>query len=143
MNTISVSNSLYQAPHSVGPDLGADCLQRLSAEDTSNFKEDGKSSGVRWVEPFINGKNINGYMKGPRTVLMNYVLPIKMAREKFQRKRYFFHENDSRFYPQVIRKSIFLIGQVPIAPFGANSFPLRAVPYGMENNFFTTLGYLP
>ena len=41
-------------------------------------------------------------------------LPIKLAREKFQRKRYFFHENEIRFFPQIIRKSVFLIGQVPI-----------------------------
>ena len=35
MNTIRVSNSLDldQARHFVGPDLGANCLQRLSAED--------------------------------------------------------------------------------------------------------------
>ena len=45
-------------------------------------------------------------------------LPIKMTREKFQRKQYFFHENDSRCYPQVIRKSVFLIGQVPIKKYG-------------------------
>ena len=37
-----------------------------------------------------------------------------MARENFQRKQYFFHEKDSRFYPQIIRKSVFLTGQVPI-----------------------------
>ena len=36
-NTISVSNSLDpdQAQHSVGPDLGPNCLQKLSADDTS------------------------------------------------------------------------------------------------------------
>ena len=28
---------------------------------------------------------------------LNERLPIKMAREKFQRKQYIFHENDSRF----------------------------------------------
>ena len=35
-NTIGVSNSLDpdQARHSVGPDLGLNCLQRLSADDT-------------------------------------------------------------------------------------------------------------
>ena len=35
-NTIRVSNSLDpdQAQHSVGPDLGLNCLQKLSAEDT-------------------------------------------------------------------------------------------------------------
>ena len=37
MNTTKVSNSLDpdQAPRFVGPDLGPNCLQRLSAEDTS------------------------------------------------------------------------------------------------------------
>ena len=37
MNTISVSNSLDpdQARHFVGPDLGPNCLQRLSADDKS------------------------------------------------------------------------------------------------------------
>ena len=36
-NTIRVSNSLDldQARHFVGPDLGPNCLQRLSADDTS------------------------------------------------------------------------------------------------------------
>ena len=34
-NTIRVSNSLdpYQDQHSVDPDLGPDCLQRLSGDD--------------------------------------------------------------------------------------------------------------
>ena len=36
-NTIKVSNSLDpdQAQHFVGPDLGTNCLQKLSADDTS------------------------------------------------------------------------------------------------------------
>ena len=36
-NAFRVSNSLNpdQDPHSVGPDLGPDCLQRLSADDKS------------------------------------------------------------------------------------------------------------
>ena len=36
-----MSNSLDpdQARHFVGPDLGPNCLQRLSTDDTSNFKE--------------------------------------------------------------------------------------------------------
>ena len=36
-NTIRVSNGLDpdQAQHFVGPDLGPNCLQRLSADDTS------------------------------------------------------------------------------------------------------------
>ena len=39
-NTIRVSNSLDpdQALHSVGPDLGPNCLQNLSADDTSRQK---------------------------------------------------------------------------------------------------------
>ena len=39
-NTIRVSNSLDpdQARRFVGPDLGPNCLQRLSAEDTSSQK---------------------------------------------------------------------------------------------------------
>ena len=36
-----------------------------------------------------------------------------MIREKIQRKRYLFYEKDSRFNPRLIRKSSFLIGQVP------------------------------
>ena len=44
-NTISVSNCLDpdQDRHSVGPDLGPNCLQRLSADDESCRKQ-GKSS---------------------------------------------------------------------------------------------------
>ena len=36
-----MSNSLDpdQARHFVGPDLGSNCLQRLSTDDTSSFKE--------------------------------------------------------------------------------------------------------
>ena len=36
-NTIRMSNSLDpdQAPHFVGPDLGPNCLEKLSADDTS------------------------------------------------------------------------------------------------------------
>ena len=39
-NTIRVSNSLDpdQARHFVGPDLGPNCFQRLSANDTSRQK---------------------------------------------------------------------------------------------------------
>ena len=38
-NTIRVSNSLDpdQAQHFVGPDFGLNCLQRLSADNTSNI----------------------------------------------------------------------------------------------------------
>ena len=48
----------------------------------------------------------------------NEGLPIKMTREKFQRKRYFFYEKDSRFNPRLIYKSSFLIGKVPIEKYG-------------------------
>ena len=41
-----------------------------------------------------------------------------MAKKKFQRKWYFFHEKVSRFNTQIIRKSVFVIGQVPIKKFG-------------------------
>ena len=49
---------------------------------------------------------------------LNEGLPIKMTREKFQRKWYFFYEKDSRFNPRLIHKSRFLIGQVPIEKYG-------------------------
>ena len=49
---------------------------------------------------------------------LNEGLPIKMTREKFQRKRYFFYEKDSRFNPRLIHESSFLIGQVPIEKYG-------------------------
>ena len=44
--------------------------------------------------------------------------PKKMTREKFQRKRYFFTEKDSRFNPRLVHKSSFLIAQVPIEKYG-------------------------
>ena len=40
---------------------------------------------------------------------LNEGLPIKMTRENFQRKGYFFNEKDSRFNHRIIRKSHFLI----------------------------------
>ena len=52
---------------------------------------------------------------------LNERLPIKKAREKFQTKQYFFYKKDSRFYPQIIRKSVFLIGQVPVKKMVENS----------------------
>ena len=45
---------------------------------------------------------------------LNEGLPIKMARNKFQRKRYFFHQKDNSFNSRNVRKSVFLIGQVPL-----------------------------
>ena len=48
----------------------------------------------------------------------NEVLPMKMTREKFQRKLYFFYEKDSRSNPRLIHKSCFLIGKVPIEKYG-------------------------
>ena len=43
---------------------------------------------------------------------------MKMTREKFQRKLYFFYEKDSRSNPRLIHKSCFLIGKVPIEKYG-------------------------
>ena len=65
--------------------------------------------------------------KGPRTVLM------KMTREKFQRKRYFFYEKDSRFNPRLIHKSSFLIGQVPIEKYGLKTLFLLFNIQKIEN----------
>ena len=55
---------------------------------------------------------------------LNEGLPIKMTREMFQRKRYFFYEKDSRFNPRLIHKSSFLIGQVPIEKYGLKTLCL-------------------
>ena len=53
---------------------------------------------------------------------LNEGLPIKMTREKFQRKWYFFfYEKDSRFNTRLIHKSRFLIGQVPIEKYELKS----------------------
>ena len=57
-------------------------------------------------------------MKSKDLGSLNEGLPLKMTREKFQRKWYFFCENDSRFNPRLIHKSHFLIGQVPIEKYG-------------------------
>ena len=42
-NTIRLSNNLNpdQAPHFVGPDLGPNCLKRLSSDDTSRQRVNG------------------------------------------------------------------------------------------------------
>ena len=47
-NTITVSNSLDpdQDRRSVGPDLGPNCLQKLSADDTSRQRVKGTNSTV-------------------------------------------------------------------------------------------------
>ena len=58
--------------------------------------------------------NVTGLNMTRTSVSLNEELPIKMTREKFQRKLYFFYEKDSRFNPWLIYKSHFLIGQVPI-----------------------------
>ena len=49
-NTIRVSNSLdpNQDQQNVGPDLGPNCSQRLSADDTSRQRV--KSNQVRWIQ---------------------------------------------------------------------------------------------
>ena len=48
-----------------------------------------------------------------------------MTREKFQRKRYFFYEKDTRFNPRLIHKNSFLIGQVPIETYGLKTLFLQ------------------
>ena len=56
--------------------------------------------------------NIN-MIEGPRTVLMNDC-PKQNDQRKVSKKTIFYHENDRRFYPQVIPKRNFLIGHVSI-----------------------------
>ena len=63
---------------------------------------------------------------------LNEGLPIKMTREKFQRKWYFFYEKDSRFNPRLIHKSRFLIGQVPIEKYGLKTLFLLFNIYKIE-----------
>ena len=64
---------------------------------------------------------------------LNEGLPIKMTREKFQRKRYFFYEKDSRFNPRLIHKSSFLIGQVSIEKYGLKTLFLLFNIQKIEN----------
>ena len=45
-------------------------------------------------------------------------LPIKMTREKFQRKRYFFYEKDSRFNPDLSTKAVFLLDKYQVKNMG-------------------------
>ena len=49
---------------------------------------------------------------------LNEGLPIKMIREKFQSKRYFLHDKDSKSNHRLIHKSSFLIGHVQIEKYG-------------------------
>ena len=58
-----------------------------------------------------------------------------MAREKFQRKWYFFYEKDSRFNPRLIHKSSFLIGQVPIEKYGLKTLFLLFNIEKIANDF--------
>ena len=80
-------------------------------EDSAEFQK--KSFFLKKIE---NYKRTSGSL--------NERLPIKMTTERFLRKRYFFHEKDSRFYPQIIRKNVFLIGQVPIKKCGLKTLLL-------------------
>ena len=52
-----------------------------------------------------------------------------MDRKEFQRKRYFFHEKDSRFNTGIICQSAFVIGQVQIKKiwFGNSVFAIRHI----------------
>ena len=56
---------------------------------------------------------------------LNEGLPIKIARQNFQRKRLFFHQKDSRLNSRIFRKSIFLIGQAPIQKYGLKTLFLQ------------------
>ena len=56
---------------------------------------------------------------GARTLdSLNEGLPLKMTREQFIKKTIFFYEKDSRFNPQLIDKSSFLIGKLQIDKHG-------------------------
>ena len=70
-----------------------------------------KQTVCKVLKIFQYGKYLVAYV-------LNEGLPIKMTKEKFQRKQYFFYEKDSRFNPRLIHKSSFLIGQVPIEKYG-------------------------
>ena len=48
----------------------------------------------------------------------NEGLPIKMTREKFQRKLYFFYEKDSRYNPRLIHKSLFSLDKYQLKNMG-------------------------
>ena len=63
---------------------------------------------------------------------LNEGLPIKITREKFQRKWYFFYEKDSRFNPRLIHKGVFLIGQVLIKKYGLKTLFLLFKTYKLE-----------
>ena len=56
-----------------------------------------------------------------------------MDRKKFQRKRYFFHEKDSRFNTGIICQSAFVIGQVQIKKIGLETLFLRFDISEIEN----------
>ena len=63
---------------------------------------------------------------------LNEGLPIKIARQKFKRKRLIFHQKDSRLNCRMIRKSIFLIGQVPFQKYGLKTLFLLFNIYKIE-----------
>ena len=45
---------------------------------------------------------------------LNERMPIKWLEKSFKENNIFSMQRDSRFYPQIISISVFLIGQVPI-----------------------------
>ena len=69
---------------------------------------------------------------------LNEGLPIKMTREKFQRKWYFFYEKDSRFNTRLIHKSRFLFRQVPIEKYGLKTLFLPFIGWVVT---WVLLGY--
>ena len=60
-----------------------------------------------------------------------------MTREKFQRKRYFFYEKDSRFNSRLIHKSSFLIGQVLIEKYWLKTLFFFAIQHIENRKRFT------
>ena len=59
-NAVRVSNSLDpdQARHFVGPDLGPNCLQRLSADNTRRYGMLKLLTGMRTVSHSLTGKYV-------------------------------------------------------------------------------------
>ena len=60
--------------------------------------------------------------------------------QKISKKSMFFHGKDSRFSPRIIRKTVFLIGQVPLEIWDDNS--VLAIPYKIKEFSFEDANFL-
>ena len=90
-----------------------------SGENTHNSWKYEWGNDAFWSGINNNSAGIGILINPTRTSdSLNEGLPIKMAREKVQRKCYFFYEKDNRFNPRLIHKISFLIGQVAIEKYG-------------------------